>query len=211
MTNLVTAIGETAAAHPEATAIGFREREISDEQFWDQVGRFARALADAGVDPGDRVGIYLPNLPEFVVAFHGTLRAGGTVVPMNPQYKSRQIGHLLDDSGATTVVALADLVPQVREVRDETDVETVVSVAGESEWATAFETFLADDALTVVERADDDVAVQPYTSGTTGDPNGVLLTHRNLSFDARASATLHDGIRTDDRMLGSSRCSTATG
>ena len=202
MTNLVTDIAETVAASPDATAIGFRGQEITYEEFWAQAGRFAQALADAGVEPGDRVGVYLPNLPQYVVAFHGILRAGGIVVPMNPQYKSREIEHLLGDSGAVAVVALADLVAQVREVRDETDVHTVVSVGGDAEGATAFEDFLADGELDVVDRDDDDVACQPYTSGTTGTPKGVLLTHGNLAFEARASPEIHDGIHADDKMLG---------
>ncbi|PSQ19891.1 long-chain-fatty-acid--CoA ligase, partial [Halobacteriales archaeon QS_9_67_17] len=202
MSNLVTDVGETVEARPNATAVGFHEREVTYEQLWEQTGRFARALADAGVEPDDRVALYLPNRPQFVMAFFGTLRAGGIVVPMNPQYKSREISHLLADSGAETVVALSDLVPQVTEVQDDTDVHTVVSVAGDADGATQFDAFLADETLPVQDRADDDVAVQPYTSGTTGQPKGVLLTHHNLTFDARASAELHDGIRPNDRMLG---------
>jgi long-chain acyl-CoA synthetase len=202
MTNLLVDIEERAAETPEATAIGFRGQEFSYAEFWEQTGRFAKALADAGVEPGDRVGVYLPNLPQYVIAFHGILRAGGIVVPMNPQYKSREISHLLGDSGATAVVALADLVPQVREVQDDTDVQTIISVGGDAEGATEFEKFLAEESLEVVDRADDDVACQPYTSGTTGTPKGVLLTHRNLSFEARASPKIHDGIRADDKMLG---------
>ena len=202
MSNLVTDVGETVEARPNATAVGFHEREVTYEQLWEQTGRFARALADAGVEPDDRVALYLPNRPQFVMTFFGTLRAGGIVVPMNPQYKSREISHLLADSGAETVVALSDLVPQVTEVQDDTDVHTVVSVAGDADGATQFDDFLADETLPVQDRADDDVAVQPYTSGTTGQPKGVLLTHHNLTFDARASAELHDGIRPDDRMLG---------
>jgi len=202
MSNLVTDIEETASAHPDATAIGFRGREFTYGRFWTRTGQFAQALSEAGVEPGDRVGLYLPNLPQYVTAFVGTLRAGAIVVPMNPQYKSREISHLLADSGATAVVGLADLVPQVKEVQDDTDVHTVVSVGGDADGATEFDAFLADDTLSVVDRADDDVAVQPYTSGTTGQPKGVLLTHHNLSFDARASAELHDGILADDKMLG---------
>jgi len=202
MSNLVTDIAETAEATPTATAVGFHEQEFTYEQFWEQTGQFARALADAGVEPGDRVALYLPNLPQFVTAFFGTLTAGGIVVPMNPQYKSREISHLLADSGAEVVVSLVNLVPQVVEVQDDTDVHTIVSVAGDMDGATTFDDFLADETLPVQDRADDDVAVQPYTSGTTGQPKGVLLTHRNLAFDARASAKLHDGIRADDKMLG---------
>ncbi|ELY53007.1 long-chain-fatty-acid--CoA ligase [Natronococcus jeotgali] len=204
MANLVNAVAETAREHGDAAAVGFRGNETSYEEFWGQTGAFAAALAERGVGEDDRVAIYLPNVPPFLVAFHGTLRAGGVVVPMNPQYKAREIGHLLADSGAEVVVALADLVPFVEEVRDETDVECVVGVGeGEADGAVPFEEFLEPGAPEVVERDDDDVAVQPYTSGTTGQPKGVELTHRNLESNARmANELVPEGIRPEDKQLG---------
>jgi long-chain acyl-CoA synthetase len=202
MTNLVTNVASTVEDHPDAMAIHYEGTELSYEEFWTRTGQFAAGLAEAGIEPGDRVGIYLPNLPQFVVAFHGALRAGAVVVPMNPQYKSREIGHLLTDSGAEVVVTLADLVPIMAEVRDETSVEQVVSI-GDAEGATAFEEFLTEGEPDIAERADDDVACQPYTSGTTGEPKGVLLTHHNLASNARAAADLlPGGITTDDKSLG---------
>jgi len=202
MSNLVADIETTVGEHPDATALGYDGHEFSYEQLWAQTGQFAQALADAGVGSGDRVALYLPNVPQYVTGFVGTLRAGGIVVPMNPQYRSREIRHLLSDSGAKAVVALADLASEVKAVQDDTDVETVVSVGGASDGTTEFDAFLADETLPVRERADDDVAVQPYTSGTTGQPKGVLLTHRNLAFDARASAEIHDGIEVENKFLG---------
>jgi long-chain acyl-CoA synthetase len=207
MVNLVEDVADTAAAHPDRTAIGFRGEYLSYEQFWSRAGRFAAALDADGVGAGDRVGVYLPNLPQYVTAFHGTLRAGGIVVPMNPQYKSREISHLLSDSGARTVVTLADLVPVVQQVVDETGVERIVSVGGETdhddETVVSFESFLADEELDVVDRDSEDVACQPYTSGTTGKPKGVLLSHENLGSNARATgALMPGGFEADDKMLG---------
>ncbi len=201
--NLVSDIGSTAAESPDAPALSYDGQTQTYEEFWSRTGRFAAALDDRGVGAGDRVGIYLPNLPQYVTAFTGTLRAGGIVVPMNPQYKEREISHLLSDSGARVVVTLADLVPVVRAVQAETGVEHVVSVGGEAEGATSFEAFLADEERPVVEREGDDVAVQPYTSGTTGQPKGVLLTHENLGSNARATGDLMPGgFQDGDRMLG---------
>src|SRR6056297_1983586 len=133
MANIVESVRQTANRHPGEVALAVDDRETTYRQFWGRVGQFAAGLAERGVDEGDRVAIYLPNLPQFVTAFHGTLRAGGVVVPMNPQYKSREIRHLLDDSGAEVVVTLADLVPFVEEVREDTDVEHVVTVGGETD------------------------------------------------------------------------------
>ncbi|SDQ53150.1 long-chain-fatty-acid--CoA ligase [Natronobacterium texcoconense] len=203
MTNIVTNIAETVESHGNNAAIGFQGEETSYEEFWAQSGAFAAALEEHGLGEDDRVAIYLPNVPPFPIAFHGTLRAGGVVVPMNPQYKAREIGHLLADSEAKVVVTLADLVPFVEEVRDDTDVEHVVSVGGDADGATPFEEFLVHADPEITDRADDDVAVQPYTSGTTGQPKGVQLTHENLTSNATAASELiPDGIRPDDKQLG---------
>ena len=202
MTNLVTNVAESVEQRPDSPAIVFDDTELSYEQFWTRAGRFAQALADHDIGADDRVAIYLPNLPQFVTAFQGTLRAGGIVVPMNPQYKAREISHLLSDSGAKAVVTLSANVPAVAEVVDETDVEQVISVGDEVEDATDFEAFLAEDTLEIVDRADDDIAVQPYTSGTTGTPKGVLLTHDNLAWTAKANSELIGGIDPDDKLIG---------
>ncbi|MFC6766405.1 long-chain-fatty-acid--CoA ligase [Natrinema soli] len=203
MTNLVTNVADAVEEHGDNTAIGFQGSETSYEEFWGQTGAFAQALEERGIGEDDRVALYLPNLPQFVIAFHGTLRAGGVVVPMNPQYKAREIGHLLEDSEAKVVVALADLVPFVEEVRDDTSVEHVVSVGGDAEGATAFGDFLEPGDPGIADRADDDDAVQPYTSGTTGQPKGVQLTHENLASNANAASELiPDGVQPDDKSLG---------
>ncbi|WP_226005149.1 long-chain-fatty-acid--CoA ligase [Natrinema salinisoli] len=203
MTNLVTDVAETVDANPDSAAIAYDGTELTYDEFWKQAGQFAQALEDRGIGEGDRVGIYLPNLPQFVTAFYGTLRAGGIIVPMNPQYKAREIEHMLGDSGAKAVVALADLVPNVLEVQDDTAVEQVVSVGADVDGATEFSDFLAADTKDVVDRADDDIAVQPYTSGTTGTPKGVLLTHHNLAFTTRANADVPPGgFQASDRLIG---------
>jgi long-chain acyl-CoA synthetase len=203
MTNLVEDIGAAAEATPDNLAVAYDDHEFTYRELWGMVGQFSAALREDGVQPGDRVALYLPNLPQFVAAFLGTVHAGGVVVPMNPQYKAREIEHLLADSEASVVVALADLVPFVEEVRDATAVETVVTVGGEANGSVGFREFLAEEPGKVVDRADEDVAVQPYTSGTTGQPKGVLLTHRNVASNARATASvMSGGVRTDDRFLG---------
>jgi long-chain acyl-CoA synthetase len=205
MTNLVEDIGDTVQTQPDRLAVAYDGHEFTYRELWGMIGQFSAAVQDAGVGPGDRVALYLPNLPQFVVAFLGTVHAGGIVVPMNPQYKSREIEHLLTDSEASVVVALSDLAPFVAEVRDATSVDTVVTVGDEPDVddTVDFRAFLADEPADVVARDDDDVAVQPYTSGTTGQPKGVLLTHRNIASNARATASvMSGGVQADDRFLG---------
>lgn len=204
MTNLLKEIEDTVSRHPEETAVKHRRggTEMTYEEFWVEAGRFAASLREDGVNPGDRVAVYLPNLSEFVTAFVGILRNGSVVVPLNPQYKAREIEHILADSGAEVVVTLPELVAEVRKVESETDVREVVTVGGKEEEATEYDDFLSDEPRETEPREDDGIAAQPYTSGTTGDPKGVLLTHRNLSFVAEATPRIHDGIHTDDKMLG---------
>ncbi len=204
MTNLLAEIEDTVSQHPEETAVKHRRggTGMTYEEFWEEAGMFAASLSEDGTEPGDRVAVYLPNLPEFVTAFVGILRNGSVVVPLNPQYKAREIRHILADSGAETVVTLPDLVGEVRKVEPETDVREVVTVGGEAEGATEYDDFLADEPRETEPREDNGIAAQPYTSGTTGDPKGVLLTHRNLAFVAEATPKIHDGIRTTDKMLG---------
>ena len=118
MANLATTVAETVTDYADETAVVTAERTLTYADLWERIGGFAAALDERGVGTDDCVAVYLPNLPQFVVAFHGTLRAGGVVVPMNPQYKTREIRHLLGDSEARVVVTLADLVPFVEDVRE---------------------------------------------------------------------------------------------
>jgi long-chain acyl-CoA synthetase len=207
MTNLVSHLREVVREQPEKTAVSVAGNGTTYSKLWAMTGRFAAGLVERGVEPGDAVALYLPNLPQFVVGFHGTLRAGGVVVPMNPQYKAREIGHMLSDSEAAAVLTTTDRVPEIAEVHDETDVRFIVTADGEGEFSTGFADFLGTDAdfdfWELAGRDDDDLAVQPYTSGTTGDPKGVELTHGNLAANTHAAADLvPDGVGTEDASLG---------
>lgn len=203
MTNLVAEVADTVSSTPDSVAISFDGNEQTYETFWERTGQFAAALNDQGIGEDDRIAIYLPNLPQFVTAFYGALRTGSIVVPMNPQYKAREISHLLSDSGAKAVVTLSENAEAVADVQPETDVDTVVSVGEPVESAVDFEAFLADETVPVVDRGDDDVAVQPYTSGTTGKPKGVLLSHHNLASNTRSNMTLLEpSINHEDNLIG---------
>jgi len=207
MTNLVSRLREVVRDHPEGTALSVAGTETTYTQLWAMTGRFAAGLVERGVEPGDPVAVYLPNLPQFVVAFHGVLRAGGVVVPMNPQYKAREIRHQFTDSGAVAVVTTTDNVPEIAAVHSDTDLRFIVTADGGGDYSTGFAEFIDTDAefdfWELAGRGDDDLAVLPYTSGTTGTPKGAELTHGNLLSNTTAAADLvPEGIGPGDGALG---------
>src|SRR5208282_117194 len=98
MTNLSSLLERAAADHPDHPAIRLDDLVLSYAELREAAGRMSTLLASAGVEPGDRVGIMLPNVPAFPIAFYGALAAGAIVVPMNPLLKSREVGYYLTDS-----------------------------------------------------------------------------------------------------------------
>jgi len=198
MTNLSSILDRSAARQPDHTAIRLDDLRISYQQLSDAAGRLAGLLKSAGIQPGDRVGLMMPNIPAFPVAFYGALAAGAIVVPMNPLLKDREVGYYLGDSGARLLFAwrhaageaakgAADAGAQVIEI-DDADLSSVL--AGVS----------ADAAAAAPD--DGDTAVILYTSGTTGQPKGAQLTHGGLTTNARLTAEtlLHNSP--DDVMMG---------
>jgi long-chain acyl-CoA synthetase len=181
----------------EYTSIVFEGREISNVEALDQAARFATALAEIGVAPGDRVGVMLPNMPEVGVCYGGILRCGGVVMPMVFLLAVPEIRHILEDSGAKAIITSPEFYPNVRAAADGLPNPPIVVVTGEvpadAEPGTlGYDALLAGarDPFGIVDRSDADLAVVSYTSGTTGRPKGVMLTHANLLFNAENSARI---------------------
>ena len=156
-------------------------RELSYADLADRVASLAAGLADRGFGKGDVLGVFMPNVPEYAIAFHGAAAAGGMCTTMNPLYTANEVAHQLSDSGARallTVPAFADVALDAAEREGVDD----VFVVGEADGATPFEELLGDSAEATSPALDPaaDLAVLPYSSGTTGLPKGVMLTHRNL-------------------------------
>ena len=107
-TNLNGLLERAVASRPDRAALRLDDLTLSYAQLHEAVRRMSTLLAAAGVEPGDRVGIMLPNVPAFPVAFYGALAAGAVVVPMNPLLKSREVAYYLGDSGAKVVLAWRD-------------------------------------------------------------------------------------------------------
>ncbi|MGW6790755.1 long-chain-fatty-acid--CoA ligase [Streptomyces chartreusis] len=153
-------------------------------------------LRDRGVEPGDRVGLVLPNVPAFPVLFYGALLAGAIVVPMNPLLKAREVEYYLGDSGMKFVYGwdgFGDVVLEAAKAVGITGI--VVAATGPAELS-------GTPIEEPVERADDDTAVILYTSGTTGQPKGAELTHHNLSSNAATTSETLIELGPDDVIVG---------
>ena len=185
----------TAAEVPDRPATAFLGAHLTFIQLKEQADKFATALFGLGIRKGDRVGIMLPNCPQYLVATFALLRLGATVVNVNPIYTPREVLVVANDSGMRALLTLDALAPVALRVQDQTLIETVIitSIAEYSAAATPTSEIngtlrisdlidgVAEPDLPRVEiDSDEDVAVLQYTGGTTGVPKGAMLTHRNI-------------------------------
>src|SRR3954462_9990164 len=138
MANLATLLTESAQRNPDRTALKLDDTAISYTALDEASARGAGFLRGRGVGPGARVGIMLPNVPHFAIAYYGTLRAGGVVVPMNVLLKGREVKFYLEDPGARLVFAWGDFAEAAGQGASEAGAEMIEVVPGE------FEKLLAD-------------------------------------------------------------------
>jgi long-chain acyl-CoA synthetase len=197
MTNLATNLTAASELYPDSPAVRLDELVLSYRDLDDRSAGIAGWLRERGMQPGDRVGIMLPNVPAFPVLYYGVLRAGGTVVPMNPLLKSREVKHYLADSGARIVFAWHSVVSEA-DIGAEAAGAECITVTED----TVSEAASLPSAPEVVARADDDTAVILYTSGTTGTPKGAQLTHANLRNNAAVAASNLFSLSHDDVVVG---------
>jgi acyl-CoA synthetase (AMP-forming)/AMP-acid ligase II len=156
-------------------------RTLTFGQLAGGVQRVAAGLAARGFGKGDVLAIYSPNLPEYALAFYGTAAAGGAATTINPLYTVDELAFQLQDAGARFLVTVPPFLDRAREAAARTGVDEVF-VFGEAEGATPFASLLVaggQPSAVAIDPANDLVAL-PYSSGTTGLPKGVMLTHRNL-------------------------------
>jgi long-chain acyl-CoA synthetase len=211
------------ARDPSAVALRYFDGTVSRQELDELSDGLASALLANGFAPGDRLAVYLQNVPQFVIAMVAAWKAGGVMVSINPMSRQRELSYLLKDSGATVLVSLETLYDEVaREVVPDTDVRLVLTTS-ELEFQTR-----ADDRLfkgltrrrhegttdfsglidqyrgqvpPPVRLGLDDVAFLTYTSGTTGVPKGAMNTHRNVVFTAQVYRDWM-GLRPDGSIFG---------
>lgn len=197
MSSLAFNLVEAARRHPERIALRLDEVEIPYTGLDAASACLAGLLAAHGLRPGDRVGVMLPNVPYFAVAYYGVLRAGGVVVPMNVLLKERETTFYLSDSQAKAIIAWHEFAPAAQAGAAAAGAECIVVSPGE------FEELIcaAQPVAEPVAREDDDTAVILYTSGTTGTPKGAELTHANLRRNVATVVEMVD-LAADDLILG---------
>ena len=176
-------------------------RALTYSQLADAIAIGAHNLAQRGFRKGDVLGIISPNCPEYAIAFHATATLGGIVTPINPLYTHSEIEHQLKDADARFLVATPMCVDKSRPAANEAGVEELF-VFGEAEGATPFAELLVDNGRAEQVEIDprEDFVALPYSSGTTGLPKGVMLTHYNLVANLRQMEGL-DYFYENDKLI----------
>ena len=200
-------LARTAKEYPDRTAFIFMGRKLSYAELNQLTDRFANGLRDIGVKAGDRVALILPNIPQIIFAYFAIWRLGATPVPNNPLYTDRELLHQLNDSGVTTVITLDLLADRILAFKSQTQIKRIVSchindylpfpvrqlfpvlkkaMYRKYQPAPGFYQFTdlmksASKSLAWTPPSLDNMALIPYTGGTTGVSKGVVLTHRNVT------------------------------
>src|SRR5215217_3559137 len=196
--NLASILTEAAERFPDSPAYKLDDTVVPWRFADEGSARVAALLKAKGLQPGDRVGLMLPNVPYFPIAYFGILRAGGAVVPMNVLLKGREVQFYLENPEAKLVFAWHDFASEAQRGAEAVGAEVISVAPGEIEKELAG----VEPDREVADVDPSDTAVILYTSGTTGEPKGAELTHENLLKNATVSRDSLFEIAEDDVVLG---------
>ncbi|MBN1656154.1 MAG: long-chain fatty acid--CoA ligase [Deltaproteobacteria bacterium] len=211
------------STYPDKAAINFFGSTITYWQLKQQVLRFANALAELGVEKGERVGVQLPTCPQYVIAYYAILSRGAIVVNMNPLYTPDEIKGIIAETGMTSLITFDTVLPNIRAVCQSVDLKRVIvtamtdfieglpkataqSLQLEKGWH-HYSTLLDNCSNTKRSRVlvlPDDPAVLQFTGGTTGTPKGATLTHANIiaaTIQAAVWGSSTDTLQPPDRRV----------
>jgi long-chain acyl-CoA synthetase len=192
---------EALDKYGEYVSLAFEGRQYTNVDQQRQAARLAHALRRLGVAPGDRVMVMLPNCPEVIQSYGAILKCGAVIVPVIFLLGDKEVAHILADSEAKVVITSTDMLWKVEsQLGVLPTLRHVLLVDGGGDGRTRSlvdETAGQPETFVAADRGPDDLAVILYTSGTTGVPKGVALSHANLESNARAAASLHELDRSD--------------
>ncbi len=224
-------LDDAALAYPDNIALDFLDRTYTYHELGDLVARLAKGLQQLGVAKGDRIGLFLPNCPYYVISYFAALKIGATIVNFNPLYAEKEVKHQIEDAGVSVMVTVdvRDVYQKLERARTGTKLKHIVigrmvdilppvvavlyrlvkfrdmARITYDQQHIAFQDLLTNDGQFTPAVIDptEDIAVLQYTGGTTGVPKGAMLTHANLSINALQSRLVFPKVVLGgERMLG---------
>src|SRR3712207_1156199 len=205
MDNLAERLRVSASRVPEKAALVTAREQVTYAELDQRTDAVAAGFQQPGLSAGDRVALMLPNTPHFVEAFFGALRAGLVVVPINVGYTAAEVAHVLANSDTRAVVtaeAHRSVVVEAPESAASVSDVIVTGTAEAGEGTRSWRQFLSmGDKPEPVDIGGDDLALLPYTSGTTGQAKGAMLTHANLLANHRQMEQTRLAVHEHDVVL----------